>query len=189
VEYNLSKLVESISSFSEVIAIILFGSIARGDYDEYSDYDILVIFKDRESMWRRWDSLFEAVGKLRLVLHLIPKSYEEFINSEPTFLNEVYKHGTLLYSKYPFKTSLKSVYKQHKRLITYDLSGISQNDKVKLIYRLYGKRGTGRRGLLKSVNGYRLANGCLLVPADKADIIIQTLRKYNVKMKILDIYI
>ncbi|MEM4523385.1 MAG: nucleotidyltransferase domain-containing protein, partial [Nitrososphaeria archaeon] len=48
-EYDLNNLVETISSIKEVLAIILFGSIARGDYDEYSDYDILVIFKDKES--------------------------------------------------------------------------------------------------------------------------------------------
>ncbi len=77
-ESDLSRLVEIISSFKEVIGVILFGSIARGDFDEYSDYDILVIFKDKGSMWSRWDDLFKAVGKLKLLIHMIPKSFDEF---------------------------------------------------------------------------------------------------------------
>ena len=56
------------------------------------------------------------------------------------------------------------------------------------MYRLYGKKGS-RRGLLKSIKGHKLGSGCLVVPADKAEIIIQTLKKFNVKIKILDIYV
>ncbi|MEM2940142.1 MAG: nucleotidyltransferase domain-containing protein [Thermoproteota archaeon] len=41
------------SLIREVITIILFGSFARGDYDEYSDYDLLVVFRNKESMQRK----------------------------------------------------------------------------------------------------------------------------------------
>ncbi|MGC8848867.1 MAG: nucleotidyltransferase domain-containing protein [Candidatus Bathyarchaeia archaeon] len=27
--------------------MLLFGSVARGGYDEYSDYDLLVVFEDK----------------------------------------------------------------------------------------------------------------------------------------------
>ena len=51
-ESKLDKLVQAISSVKGVVAIILFGSRARGDYDKYSDYDILVVFRDDEVMWK-----------------------------------------------------------------------------------------------------------------------------------------
>lgn len=47
---DLKKVVKIISKFESIIGILLFGSFARGDYDEYSDYDLLVIFEDKDSM-------------------------------------------------------------------------------------------------------------------------------------------
>ena len=41
---------------------------------EYSDYDLLILFRDRRSMWRRWDSLFKIAGEMEMNLHLIPKA-------------------------------------------------------------------------------------------------------------------
>ena len=82
-EYDLSGLVTLITSIDEVIALILFGSIARGDCDEYSDCYLLVISKDKES---RWNELFRRVGRSNLLVHLILLSHEEFLKSEETFL-------------------------------------------------------------------------------------------------------
>ena len=186
---DLDKLVRLISSFEEVIAIILFGSIARGDYDEYSDYDILVIFKDKKSMWRRWDDLFKSVGKLGLLIHLIPKSYEEFLNSEPTFLDEIYKHGILLYMKYPFIIRLRPPHLKHEKLITYDLSGLEQKDKVKLLYMLYGKKGLRKRGILSRLGGDKICDGCIIVPAENSAPLLRILREYRVKIRVLDVYV
>ena len=187
-EYDLSRLVTLISSIDEVIAIILFGSIARGDYDEYSDYDLLVIFKDKESMWSRWDELFRRVGRLNLLIHLIPLSYEEFLKSEETFLEEIYKDGILLYAKYPFSIHLKPLHFRHKKLIIYSLRGLEQKEKVKLLYRLYGKRNLKKPGLLERLDGERLSEGCIIVPEENSRYILEILWKFGVKVHVLDVY-
>lgn len=188
-ESDLSSLVEEVSSIREVIAIILFGSFARGDYDEYSDYDLLVIFRDRESMWNRWDELFQKVGGLGLLVHLIPKSLDEFINSEPTFLNEVLKHGKLLYSKYPFQSSLVPLNLQRFKLITYSMRNLKQEDKMRLIYILYGKKGSKSIGLVKRLGGLKISEGCIIVPEENAKVVLEALRKQNVKANFLNAYI
>jgi len=90
-EYDLSRLATLISSIDEVIANILFGSIARGDYNEYSNYDLLIIFKDKESMWSRWDELFRRVGSLNLLIHLIPLSHEELLKVKKHFSSKYIK--------------------------------------------------------------------------------------------------
>lgn len=41
---DLSNLIKAITDVEGVIAVILFGSRAKGDPDEYSDYDLLVVF-------------------------------------------------------------------------------------------------------------------------------------------------
>ena len=189
VDYDLNRLVDIISRVDGVIALILFGSIARGDYDEYSDYDILVIFRDRDVMWRNWDKLFDKVGRLNLLIHLIPKTYDELLNSEPTFLNEIYKYGIILYSKYPFKTKLGYMNLKYKKLVIYSLKGLKQRQKTKLLYLLYGKRGVKKSGLLRDIGGEKLSEGCLIIPAEEGERLINVFKQFNIKPRIIDIYI
>jgi len=49
---DLSRIVKKISRIHGVVGIFLFGSLARGDYDKYSDYDLLVLFEDKVLMWK-----------------------------------------------------------------------------------------------------------------------------------------
>jgi predicted nucleotidyltransferase len=188
-EYDLSNLVEVISSISEVIAIILFGSIARGDYDEYSDYDLLVIFKDKESMWKRWNEVFKKVGELKLLIHLIPKSLEEFLNSEPTFLTEIFKHGKLIYAKYPYQFYMKPLNLKHMLLLVYNMRNMKQKDKMKLFYKLYGKKENKSAGLVNRLDGLKINNGCIIVPEENSEVILKVLKEYGTEVKALKIYI
>jgi predicted nucleotidyltransferase len=186
-EYDLSSLTETVSSIREVVAIILFGSVARGDYDEYSDYDLLVVFRDREGMWRRWDKLFQNVGRLGLLVHLIPKSMDEFAESEPTFLREVLKHGVVLYSKYPFQSFLSPLRLERMVLAAYSMRRLGQKDKMRLVYRLYGRKGSN--GLVKRLGGLKIAEGCILIPEDASDALLKALTEYGVEVKTFNVYV
>ncbi|MBO3754457.1 MAG: nucleotidyltransferase domain-containing protein [Candidatus Brockarchaeota archaeon] len=186
-ESDLSSLTEVVSSIKEVIAIILFGSVARGNFDEYSDLDLLVVFSDKESMWRRWDELFQKVGGLNLLVHLIPKSLNEFAGSEPTFLNEVLGHGVLLYSKYPFQSFLAPPNFKRMVLIAYSMSRLGQSDKMRLIYRLYGRRRS--KGLVEKLGGVRITDGCVLLPEENSNVILSILREHGVETRSFNIYV
>ncbi|MGB9730197.1 MAG: nucleotidyltransferase domain-containing protein [Thermoprotei archaeon] len=188
-EYDLSRLIEVISSINEVIAIILFGSVARGDYDEYSDYDLLVVFRDKNSMWKRWDEVFEKVGELKLLLHVIPKSLDEFFNSEPTFLEEIFKYGKLLYSKYPFQSYMRPFNLKRMCLLVYNMRNLKQKDKMKLFYKLYGKRKNKDKSLVNKLGGSRINNGCIIVPEENIETILKILREYGAETKIFKIYL
>jgi len=51
----------------EVDRIILFGSRARGDYSEDSDWDILVVTKRKlgdELKWKLWDEIMRELRKI-----------------------------------------------------------------------------------------------------------------------------
>ncbi|MBS7656225.1 nucleotidyltransferase domain-containing protein [Candidatus Bathyarchaeota archaeon] len=140
---NLNKVVKAISRLEGVIGILLFGSIARGDYDEYSDYDLLIIFKDKSSMWKSWDNLFKDVSSLKMNLHIIPKSLEEFKTANPVFLEELSNHGKILFARFPMEASLKPIALKPFCLIFYNMSGLSYKDKMKISYFLYKKGGGG----------------------------------------------
>ena len=76
-ELDLDRIVNALTSVDGVIAIILFGSRTMGEYNEYSDYDLLVIFKDDEVMWRNRRKLYENIGRLGLFTQVLTRSLRE----------------------------------------------------------------------------------------------------------------
>lgn len=188
-ESELGRLVDAISSIEGVVAVILFGSYAKGDFDEYSDYDLLVIFKDRDLMWRGWDDLFRKVGALRVLAHIVPKSLDEFWGGEPTFLAEVLSHGRLLYGRHPFE--VPAVYSKLMRadVVIYDMKGLDQRAKARLVYRLYGRKSPSIKGLVDELGGVKLSDGCVLVPAEGSRSVKEAIEECGARVKVLKVYV
>jgi len=183
---DLGEIVNAVSKIQGVIGILLFGSLARGDYDEYSDYDLLVLFEDKASMWQSWDELFQAVGLLRLNQHLIPETLEELKAANPVFLNELFNHGKVLFARFPLEVFLQPIRLEPFCLIIYDMSGLSSRDKMKVTYLLYRKGGVGA---LAKMGGVKLSDGCVLVPNSVSDEIVGILSSLGVEAKKLEIYV
>lgn len=186
--FDLGRLVDSVKGTDGVLAIVLFGSEARGVSDEYSDYDLLVLFKDRQSMLGQWEKLFERVGKLRLLVHVIPKTLQEFEEkTEPTFLESLLRDGKILYLKYPLEAPAQLAGLKPVSLISFRLSKLRQNEKMMLIYRLYGKKG-GAEGMVAAANGVKLGAGCILVPSEHVGSILDAFREYGIEVKVMQLY-
>lgn len=183
---NLRRIVDLISKFDGVVCIILFGSYARGDYDEYSDYDLLVIFEDKSSMWRSWSPLFRAVSNLGMNLHVVPETIEEFKRINPVFLEELIKFGRVLYSKLPMEVFLKPLKLKPYTLIFYDMSGLSNKDKMRVLYSLYRK---GKGGLIAKSGGTKLGESCILTSSEAAGDILKVLDEFGVKWRKIDVFL
>ncbi len=141
-ESDLNRIVRAIIGIEGVIAVILFGSRAKGTYDEFSDYDLLVIFEDDEVMWRNRRKLYENVGRLVLFTQTLARSLRELKeNTEPTFLRSVFEGGIILYIRYPMTAPAILQELRPMVIVKYSLKSLNQKEKMRLIYRLYGKRG------------------------------------------------
>jgi len=183
---DFGKVVDVISRIQGVVGIFLFGSLARGDYDEYSDYDLLVVFEEKASMWRNWDELFQAVGSLKMNLHVIPETLEELKAANPVFLDELFRQGRVLFARLPLEVFSKPIKLEPFHLIFYDMGGLSYRDKMKVVYFLYKK---GGRGAVAKMDGIKLSEGCILVPSNVANEFIDMLTPYNIDVKKLEIYV
>ncbi|MEM2901888.1 MAG: nucleotidyltransferase domain-containing protein [Candidatus Bathyarchaeia archaeon] len=181
---DLKRVIETISRLEGVAGILLFGSAARGDYDEYSDYDLLVLFEEKSSMWKSWDDLFKATSSLDMRLHVIPETLEEFKTANPVFLEELSKHGKVLFARFPMEVSLKHVTLKPYTLIFYSMTGLSYRDKMKASYFLYRKGGMGAVG---KAGGAKLNEGCILVPESAAEEITAFLSRLSVKFRRLEV--
>jgi len=183
---DLKGIVDVISRFEGVVGVLLFGSVVRGDYDEYSDYDLLVIFEDKPSMWQCWDDLFMAVGSLGMNLHVIPETLEEFKNANPVFLEELFKYGKVLFARLPLEVFLRPVKLRPFCLFFYDMTGLSYKDKMRALYFLYRK---GGGGAVAKAGGTKLSESCILVPSNAAEEIIDGLSDFKVETRKLEIYV
>jgi len=183
---DLSKITNVVSKIQGVVGVFLFGSLAKGDYDEYSDYDLLAIFEDKASMWRNWDELFHAVGNLKMNLHVIPQTLEELKSANPVFLDELFKHGKVLYARLPIEVFPKPLKLQPFCLIFYSMSGLNYRDKMKISYFLYRK---GGGGTVAKTGGIKLSEGCILVPSGVGDQIINMLTALDVDAKKMEIHV
>ena len=186
-ESDLSRIVNAIISVEGVIAVILFGSRAKGAYDEYSDYDLLVVFEDDEVMWRNRRKLYENVGKLGLFTQVLARSMRELREStEPTFLRSIFEHGITLYMRYPLKAPAFLQELRPMAIVTYSLKSLNQKEKMRLIYRLYGK---GRlKGVVQRKGGRRLGDGCFLIPEEGLEEVLDLLKHYSIEFEVMRVY-
>jgi len=185
---DLDRLIKAITSVEGVVAVILFGSRARGDYDEYSDYDILVVFQSDEVMWRNRRKLYENVGKLGLFTQVLTRSIKELAEkTEPTFLQNVLQQGTLLYLHYPFKAPALAQNLAPMAIVRYSLKNLAQEQKMKIIYRLFGKK-TKRyasRGIVEKSGGIKLGDGCFMIPMENLKNVTEILNQHDVQFKVI----
>jgi len=183
---NLNRIIDVASKTEGVVGVFLFGSLARGDFDEFSDYDLLVVFADKAVMWQSWDALFEAMGSLRLNLHVIPETLEELKSANPVFLNDLSRHGKVLFAKFPLEVFSMPVRLDPFCLIVYDMSRLSYSDKMKVVYFLFRK---GGQGTVAQMGGVKLSEGCLLVPRSACDEIASKLKGFGIAPRKLEAYI
>ncbi len=100
-----------------LINITLFGSKARGDFDEESDLDLLIIVKMQHGeYWQHWYAIVDLVGKIELeygiVTSVIVKdelAYEALLNDGLLLYTNIEDEGIQLWTKPPNALISKSV--------------------------------------------------------------------------------
>ena len=182
----LHDLVERMAPVRGVVGVILFGSVARGDNDEDSDYDLLVLFEDRSAMLEGWDELFARLGSTNLDVHAIPETLEEVKRSNPVFLEQLRRDGKVLYSRWPMETALAPLGCEPVVLVAYDMVGLAANEKMRVVYHIYGK---GRRGALAAGGGVKLGGGCVALPERAGLELAKHLRLSGVRVTTMQVLI
>ncbi|WP_456321727.1 nucleotidyltransferase domain-containing protein [Palaeococcus sp. (in: euryarchaeotes)] len=96
----LNEFIERLSSqFSgKVERIVLFGSYARGDHDEESDIDVLIV--GELGLDDILDLIFEIMLKYGVLINAITENKEEFERlRETSFHRILLSEGVILYEK------------------------------------------------------------------------------------------
>ena len=172
--------------------IILFGSVARGDFDENSDIDLFIDILDKKDLVK-----LEKGSKLVEAKFYKSKTYElweqkgmiQNINLKIGLLQEwdlkrsIISEGIVLYGKY--KSKIK---RENYILISFSpISKIAKRNRI--IRELFGRneKGYQKEGLVYSVKGKKISPTVFLIPAQFSEKIIEFLKKDKVDFKIIEI--
>ncbi len=173
--------------------IILFGSVARGDFDEESDIDIFVDTKKNiEEDVHKVMSLFnqseiQKKWELKGIKNEISVKVGDL--SKWRLRRGIITDGILLYGK--FKDIAKDI--EYYLLLTLSFRKFRQSQKVKLWRKLYGyKQKVGKKiyhskGIVDKSDTKRLEN-CLIVPMKNKKEILDFLNKEGIKYSVNEIW-
>lgn len=97
-DYFTQKLLQSRAG-KDVARIILFGSVARGEADDYSDIDIL-LFSQYPKKIRKglWEVLVDAYEKYEESIEPMIYPLKKYLKPDSNFLYQSIKNGRLLYA-------------------------------------------------------------------------------------------
>ena len=181
-----------ISKVENINRIILYGSVARGDFDEKSDVDIFIdsneklqnkkeqILKDyyKTKKFNEWklkginNAIAIIVGRL---------DGREWKELKRAMMNT----GIIIYGKYKEKAEKVNQY------ALFSFENIKPDKRRVLVFRkLFGFNMKGKKywGLAEKVRAIRIGKGSILVPIEHAQKVIDFFRNEKVKVKVYDLW-
>jgi predicted nucleotidyltransferase len=174
--------------------IILFGSVARGDFDEESDIDIFLdTRKDIEAEAKKALKAFElseASERWRLRGLKNALSVKSGRLEDWRLRRAVISNGITLYGKYRERPDGMRYY----LMMRLDFRGMERKEKIGVWRILYGYRQKiGSKtyiseGLLSKAGGKRMDRGAVIVPAENRDEIVNFLKTHRIKHNIDEIW-
>ncbi|MFZ3077630.1 MAG: nucleotidyltransferase domain-containing protein [Candidatus Aenigmatarchaeota archaeon] len=176
--------------------IILFGSVARGDFDSESDIDIFIDTekaKDVEASVKKTQKAFEkseTYEKWKLKGIKNPISVEIGKLEKWELYRSVISVGILLYGK--FEEMPKGV--KYYSMLALNFSRMDRNKKIRIWRELYGYRQKfGKKlfvskGLLEDISGKKLERGVIAVPAENKKRILGFIKRNRIRYRIFEIW-
>ena len=173
IESALDDLVRRLRVDDGVVAIIVFGSYARGDFGRKSDLDLLILLRTRSEAERSQAeqrvirAVVEAESDARIPVHLAPLVADAGRPDAlgPSLLHELWTDGVVLYAEASALATLQPGGLAPWDVVRFSLQGTLPRERVRLARRLHGT--AGRPGIIH-LPGINLARGAALVPADQA---------------------
>lgn len=197
-EFNdlIEEIKRKIGGKKDVETIIVFGSIARGEANARSDVDVCVV------------QLLDVTEEISNIILDIEKKYDRNINVVFTdrmfsgldrqFIEAILREGIVVYGKIP-PVSIQRLELEPYEIIRYDLSALSQSDKMRIKRLLYGAKTkkvykgktyeSERRGLVKDFGGLRIGIASILIPERASWVVEKLLREYDIKIRKITIWL
>ena len=162
-----------------VAGVVLFGSYSRGEQDEWSDIDLVTIFRDQETLKKNQEEIYKITAKSDLFLQAITLTLEELKESQ--LLESIIRNGKAYHANKDLETLLNHVHKPYA-LITYKTANLKPKERVTFTQKLLG-RGRGKyryKGMIHELNGYKVGRGVVIIPTQNVKRMTEYLERENI---------
>lgn len=184
----LIALKDQLAKITGIGAVILFGSIVRGEASPKSDIDIMVIPAQLDQI----KTLKERVGKILNYIEVEYKLAASFSliiytgQEDPYFLWETVKDGAVIYITPELVTQAPQSIKPYA-VISYSYLGLSENEK-KRVSRFIFESKSGLQ-LDRSNRMEYIAPGVLLLTLERSKMVTDFFDDLNVKYSMIKVWI
>jgi len=176
---EIERVVNKIKNLDGIISVVLFGSYSRGDFDEGSDVDLLVVFRDKGTLSNGLKEVYRTTAKSDLFLQVIGLTLQELKDSP--LLETALRDGKICYAEEDLKKLFTLIQKPYA-LITYSTANLSPKERVISAQRLEG-RGKGKHkydGLVQRLGGYKVGRGVVMVPLENLKLLTEYLEEKEI---------
>jgi len=176
---KIEHVADKLESVEGVIGVVLFGSYSRGDYDEGSDIDLLVIFRDKNTLEKGLKDVYQTTSKSDLFFQVVGLTMDELKGSP--LLDSAMREGKIYYANEDVKKLLTPTHKPYA-LVTYSTTNLNLKERVVFTQKLEG-RGKGKyryEGIIRELGGYKVGRGVMMIPIEHIKTITQHLEKNGI---------
>ncbi len=187
------ELAKSISDFDSIKALVIFGSVAKGEADKRSDVDLLVIFNTMKKRFKDENRIFalsQEIGRKYDKSVQMIFSNRNFDKLDRKFIETILKEGIVLYGNLPslkagrlmlepyliFNFELAKMEKKHRNKLDRALFGYKTKKKYKS--KLYK---SSSEGLAKEYNCIKLGPSSLIIPFRNSTIFEKLFKGFDIK--------
>lgn len=183
------KIIRELSKIREILAVIVYGSFARGDYGPRSDIDLFIITKNPAK-----DEVEDAILNIKIERHIQPtiRSLNQLKKTDFGLLRNIFREGEIIFLREPLDINLPALLKiKPYVLISFNLTNLLQKEKTRFNTALYGvkKKNYIYKGMLDAVGGKRFGKGCFLVTEKEEKKIKEFFERYKIRSDKLRVWI
>lgn len=180
----------------DIRSIVLFGSVARGTFDEESDIDLFIDLpmKKTKTMEKKIKNIIHSfmrskrIEKWKLIgikndFSVIVGNLED--KSWTDLKRSIISDGVFLFGKY------KAVPQKTKQYMIFSFKDIKPEKKrIRVFRNLYGYKIDRKKysGLIETLDGIKIGKGAVMVPAENSQIIQKLFRKEKLTPNIFEVW-
>jgi len=187
----LKKIARELSLIGDVKAVILYGSIARGEFTSRSDVDLFILTTGGKTRKEVQDRIIELEFEIGRNIQPTVRSIKELRKTDTGLLQNIFQEGKIFYLKEPSNIPSAILLEQKPYLIySFQINSLSQKDKARFNRQLYEqtRKGYKYRGLLQEMGGKKLSAGCVMVPYEQKDKIDNFFKRFKAEFEQLKVW-
>jgi len=198
---HIEELLEELKTISksnlDIQATVLFGSYARKQAHAQSDIDICMIITNEKLKNQISNQILSLEKKYNKNINILITT-PALKDLDRQLVETILREGIVLYGTLP-DISIQQLELEPYEIIKYDLSRLSQSDKMKIKRLLYGiktkKKYKGKiyeskqKGIVEDFGGLRIGIASILIPEKLSWGVEDMLRQYDVSLRKITIWL